>query len=78
MAQVFRKDNFICIVEKDNDEPQEHFVERGNFIASQKPKNEQEYTKSITYSHIYINNKYLKCQYNPSVMHDLNQMVLNL
>ena len=68
----------MCIVEKDENEPQEHFIERGNFIASQKPQNVQEYTKSVTYSYIYINNKYLKCQYNPSVMQELNQMMLNL
>ena len=79
MAQVFRKNNFICLIEKnDDDEPEEHFIERGNFVASQKPRNEQEYTKSIIYSYVYINNKYLKCQYNLSVMHELNQMKANL
>ena len=75
---LFRKNNFICIVEKDENEPQEHFIERGNFVVSQKPKNDDEYNKAVTYSYVYINNKHLRCGYENSVMNELHLMKTNL
>jgi hypothetical protein len=74
---LFRKNKFICIVERDANEPQEHFIERGNFIVGQKPKNDAEYNKAITYSYVFINNKYLKCEYGADVMHELRLMIKN-
>ena len=35
---VFRKGNKIYIVHKDQLEPYEHFIDRGNFIANQQMK----------------------------------------
>jgi hypothetical protein len=72
---VFRKNNKIYIVHKEDLENYEHFIERGNFIASQLPKTEEEYNEVVLYSRMYINNKYLGCEYNQSIMHKLQEMV---
>jgi hypothetical protein len=64
MKQIFIKDNYYCILEKNEYEPIEHFLERGNYIVSLKPTNLNDYNKAIIMSNIYINKKYLKCCYN--------------
>ena len=65
---IFRKDNCIIILEKDKDEIIEHFIERGNYIVSRNPKSEKEYNRLVLYSRIYINIKYLGCEYGPEIM----------
>ncbi|ARF09439.1 hypothetical protein Indivirus_1_62 [Indivirus ILV1] len=72
---VFRKNNRIYIVHKDPFESYEHFIMRGNFIASQEPSNDQEYENIKLYSYIYINNKFLKCSYKSEIMDKLEAMV---
>ena len=74
---VFRKDNKIYIVHKDDLETYEHFIERGNFIACQNidPEKKEDYDKIILYSYIYINNKYLGCEYHDQIMSELNKMM---
>lgn len=72
---VFRKKDKIYIVNKDEFETFEHFIERGNFIASQGITNEKEYDRAVLYSHIFINNKYLKCDYDDKIMEELEVML---
>ena len=47
---LFKKGNIICIVEEEENEPKEHFIERGNFIINQYPKNDDEYELLLKYS----------------------------
>ena len=72
---VFRKNNKLYIVHKNDLENYEHFIERGNFISSQNPETQQEYDNVVLYSYIYINNKYLGCEYHQVIMNKLNDMV---
>jgi hypothetical protein len=77
-TKLFIKDGYYCIVEKDDDESYEHFNERGNFIVSQKSKNIIEIKKINTYSKIWINYKFLGCEYNKEIMNKLNNYQKNL
>ena len=72
---IFRKKNNIYIVNKDPMETFDHFIERGNFIAAQNPISEHEYENVVLYSHIYINSKYLKCNYKDDIMQNLENMI---
>jgi len=74
----YRKNNLICLIDKNDNEPYEHFTERCNFITSQPIKNDADYNKAILYSRIYINQKYLKCGYDNDVMSELDKMTANL
>ena len=71
---VFRKGAVICFVTRDPDEPYEHFLDRGNFVVSQLPGNDKEYNRAVLYSHIYINNKVMKCVYSVVIMKELGEM----
>ena len=72
----FKKGNKICIVSPDYDETLEEFAERGYFITSQKPKNLDEYNKAEYYSRIFINVKNKKCEYEPIIHKQLQNMLL--
>lgn len=74
---VFRKGITICYVLQDDDESYEHFIDRGNFIVSQAPNNDKEYNEALMYSRFHINNKILKCRYNPNIMQKLDKMRKN-
>ncbi len=71
---VFRCGNTICIVAKNEAENMDIYLDRGNFIVSQKPKNDSEYNKILLYSNIYINCKYLGCSYNKNIMDEMYNM----
>lgn len=71
---IFKKGITICYVVQEEDEPYDHFLDRGNFIVSQEPKNDQEYNKAVIYSRFYINNKILKCAYDSEIMKELETM----
>ena len=75
---VFKKHGFICNVEKDKNELDDHFVDRGLFIVSQKPETVKEYNVSILYSRCYINVKYNKCEYTSQMMEVLSEMEKNM
>lgn len=75
---LFRKDEYYYIMEKDDDESYEDFIERGNFIVSQKSKDIKELEKINTYSKIWINYKKLGCEYTREIMNQLNIYEKNL
>lgn len=71
---VFRKGTVICLVNQNEAENIDKFIDRGNFIVSQKPQNKQDYDKAVLYSNIYANVKYLKCEYSINIMKELEIM----
>jgi hypothetical protein len=74
-SQLFIKDGYVCYLKKNINEPIEHFIERGNFVTSQKPQNVDEYNEYVNYSRIMINIKYNKTTYNNEVMQKYNNMI---
>jgi hypothetical protein len=72
---LFRKNKTIIFIEPLENEPHEHFIDRGNFIASQ-PIN-GDFSNITTYSYMYRNNKYLGCTYDVVVMDKLREMIGN-
>lgn len=58
----------------DNNEPYEHFIERANFIMSQK-NIKNDYNSIIIFSRIMINIKYYKSIYNKEIMDKVKEMM---
>lgn len=74
---IFRKGSVICIVEKQDNENRDVFIDRGNFIVSQKPNNKKTYDEAVVYSKVYTNEKYLHCEYDSEVKGRLGVMKKN-
>jgi len=74
----FIKQGYIIELQKDIHEPIEHYQTRGLFVVSQKPKNINELKIDETYSRIYINKKYLKCEYSDDIEQILKTKIVNL
>lgn len=77
-SQVFIKNGFLCIVERDQNEITEHYYKRGWFIVSQQPSNIKEYNIAVTYSRIFLNKHLYDCLYNDKITIRLNEMIKNL
>lgn len=75
---IFKKNGYVCNVERDKNELDEHLNTRGLFIVSQKPKTLQEYNTLVLYSRCYINFKYNGCEYAHQLMEILKQMENNM
>lgn len=75
---LFVRDGYVYYIERGNNEIDEHFFARSNFIVSQKPKTEAEYEHAVKYSKIYINIKFLKCKYNQEIVDELNKINLQI
>ena len=75
MQKLFHKENQVCIIEYDENEPMEFVNERGYFVINQKPETQEEYNKAILYSNIFINVKFRGCEYNDKVMAILKSMM---
>lgn len=78
MTRLFKKNGYFIIIEKDKNEFDDQFTERGMFIVSQKPQNENELNECIRYSRIFRNVKFNKCKYDNETMDMLKNMELNL
>ena len=74
MMKSFMKNGFLCKVERDINEPYEHFLYRGIFMTSQMPKNNSDYNKYIVYSRISSNIKFKKCEYSKEIMEEVSKM----
>lgn len=74
---IFRKGSIICIVEKCDSESRDVFLDRGNFIVSQKPHNKKTYGEAVVYSKVYANEKYLHCEYDLDMKGRLDAMKKN-
>lgn len=67
----FRKNGYICVIEKDEHEPMQYYIERGYYVCDQKPHNKREYDKAVRNSRIMINIKYLGASYSKEVMDEI-------
>lgn len=76
MAFIFN--GMLYKVQRDPHEANEIYLERGNFIACQTPKNKNDYNNAVIFSRIYINVKYFKCCYNENITNTLNNMIKNI
>lgn len=72
---LYHKNKTICIIAQNKNEPTEHFIDRCNFITSQKINNDNDYNRIITYSKVYTNTKYLGCSYDNITTKTLNEMI---
>lgn len=75
---MFCKNSYLCIIEKNKNESDEHHAERGWFVVSQKPLTEKEYSNAVLYSNIHINKKYKGCTYSTDVENILRDMLENM
>lgn len=73
--EFIRKGNTILFIKKDKYENYDIFYDRINFIASTNPKNEDQMDKAILLSNIYINNKYMGCEYNQKLMQKVKEII---
>lgn len=73
MEQVFIKDGVLVVLEKDPIEPLEKFVERGYFVAAQKP-NKKTVAQIETLSKVYANINHEGCVYSKGLMRTVQQM----
>ena len=73
--EFIRKGNTILFIKKDKYENYDIFYNRINFIASTNPKNEDQMDKAILLSNIYINNKYMGCEYNQKLMQKVKEII---
>ena len=74
---MFIKDGKICFIETDKHEPKQYYLERGNFVVSQKINSIEDYEKIVTYSRIMINVKYMGATYDKTIMKELNNLLNN-
>ncbi len=72
--QTFEKDGYVILLKKEKGEPFEHLIERGYFVASQKPKTRKEYEFATLYYRIYINKKYKECKYDVAIENTVKKM----
>ncbi len=71
---IFNKGRTFCFVARDNHESDEQHYDRGHFVASQRPHNDNEYADAVRYSRVFVNSTYLGCQYGDNVMAKLENM----
>ena len=77
-AIPFHKDEYVVFLKMDSGEIYDHFIERGLFVASQKPKTDKEYEEALLYSKIYMSSKIYGCVYQKNVMDRLKEMEENM
>jgi hypothetical protein len=74
---LYHKNKTLCIITPFENEPTEHFIDRCNFIASQNINDDIQYNKTITYSRLYTNTKYLNTKYDNQTTQNLNKLITN-
>lgn len=74
----FKKDNYVCVVPRDQYEPYEWYLVRGHFVASQKPETLEQYNETVRLSRIFKNIKFQKCSYNQVLMKQIKEMEDNM
>jgi len=70
---LFEKDGNIYFVDRNMNEENELFYERANFIVCLCVRGE-DYGNCVRYSNMYMNRKYLKCEYGRDVLDVLEEM----
>lgn len=72
----FSKDNISIILYKEDDESDDIFIERGQFIINN--YNKYDYNELIKLSKIWINYKYKKCNYNKRLRDIITELSNNI
>lgn len=70
----FNKGSYVCVVTRDQYEPYEWYINRGQFVAACKPQTLEEYNEAIRLSRIYANIKFQKCGYEKSTMDEIKKI----
>lgn len=70
----FTYDGYRIVLNKDENEDNEHFKIRGFFIAKQKPETKSELDIAIHYSRMYLNIKLYGTVYQQDIMDKINNM----
>lgn len=73
---LFKKSNMLYIINQEETESYEKFIDRGNFISSQLPTNDAMFLEALKFSRLYVNVKYLNCKYDDHVMKELNKKII--
>lgn len=76
--KAFQKNGYLVVVPKDPHETEESFNDRGFFIVSQQPKNQEDLNEATVFSRIYVNCKNIECEYDSDITIKLNQMINKL
>lgn len=69
----FSYDGKLIILEKDENENIDIFIERGYFII--RNINKTNFNNLIKFSYIYVNNKYYNCIYNKTLLEKLKTLI---
>jgi hypothetical protein len=75
---IFIKKGHFCLVQKNSNEIQEHFVHRGFAIVSKCPTTREEFDKNVLLSNYLSNIKFMGCSYADSVNVLCKEMEKNL
>ena len=70
----FSKNGNMVIIDKDDDEIYDLFINRCEFILNN--LSNIDYKKLLKLSFIYINYKYYNCKYNNDIMIELNKLII--
>lgn len=73
--EFIRKGNMILFLKKDKYENYDIFYDRSNFISSTTIKDGYQLDKVILLSNIYINNKYMGCEYDQKLMQKVKEII---
>lgn len=74
MNGLVRKGNIICIVKRNEGENIDVFLNRANFIVSQKLNNNKSYNEIVILSNVYANMEHLKCDYSTTIKKKIDDM----
>ena len=75
---LFEVDNYIYDVKKQPAESDKYHNTKGNFIASLKPIDDEDFTYYEKMATIYANIIYLECSYKDEIINELNQLGENI
>lgn len=73
-GRYFKKNGSVVYVVQDDGEPEEQFIDRGEFIVSQAPSNDEDYELATRISRIYRNHKYSRSEYSSTIMKQMESM----
>ena len=75
---IFKVNNYVYQIEKDEGETIEHHNTKGWFAAYLKPLDEEEMNYALKLGNIYANIIHLDCKYNKNIIAQLNEHGVNI
>ena len=73
-GRYFKKNGSMVCITQDEGEPDEQFIDRGEFVVSQAPSNDEDYETAVRLSRIYRNHKYSRSVYSSTIMKQMEIM----